>query len=50
MAFVMMNLLYHSHTAVPSHLVEFEGMDVLEADEQVLVALDGISSMGTGAA
>jgi hypothetical protein len=44
----MMNLLYHSHTAVPSHLVEFETLGVLEEDEQVLVALDGVLLDGNG--
>lgn len=38
----MINLLYHSHTVVPGHLDELDGLGVLEPDEQVLVALDGI--------
>lgn len=38
----MIDLLYLSHTVVPSHLAELEGLGVLESDEQVLVALDGV--------
>ncbi len=40
--FFMIDLLYLSHTVVPSHLAELEGLGVLETDEQVLVALDGV--------
>jgi hypothetical protein len=38
----MIDLLYLSHTVVPSHLAELEGLGVLETDELVLVALDGV--------
>lgn len=38
----MINLLYHSHTIVPSHLEELVSLGLLEHDEQVLVALDGV--------
>jgi len=38
----MINLLYYSHTVVPSHLEELETLGLLERDEQVLVALDGV--------
>ncbi len=38
----MIDLLYLSHTAVPSHLEELEGLDLLGPEEQVLVALDGV--------
>jgi hypothetical protein len=38
----MINLLYHSHTVVPAHLEELLGLGVLDHDEQVLVALDGV--------
>lgn len=38
----MINLLYHSHTAVPGHLEELLKLGVLERGEQVLVALDGV--------
>ncbi|NNJ13022.1 hypothetical protein EKD04_022100 [Chloroflexales bacterium ZM16-3] len=38
----MINLLYHSHTVVPAHLEELETLRLLERDEQVLVALDGV--------
>lgn len=38
----MIDLLYLSHTVVPSHLAELEGLGVLEQDEHVLVALDGV--------
>ncbi len=38
----MISLLYHSHTIVPAHLAELEALNVLEYDEHVLVALDGV--------
>ncbi len=38
----MINLLYYSHTVVPAHLGELETLGLLERDEQVLVALDGV--------
>jgi hypothetical protein len=38
----MVDLLYLSHTAVPSHLSELDGLGLLEEGEQVLVALDGV--------
>ncbi len=38
----MIDLLYLSHTSVPAHLSELEGLDLLEPDEHVLVALDGV--------
>ncbi|MFQ3662799.1 MAG: hypothetical protein SNJ69_10455 [Chloroflexaceae bacterium] len=38
----MISLLYHSHTIVPAHLAELETLNVLEYDEHVLVALDGV--------
>ncbi|MEI7644131.1 MAG: hypothetical protein WCJ55_07605 [Chloroflexales bacterium] len=38
----MINLLYYSHTVVPAHLEELESQGLLERDEQVLVALDGV--------
>jgi hypothetical protein len=38
----MINLLYHSHTVVPAHLNELETLGFLDADEQVLVAIDGV--------
>jgi hypothetical protein len=38
----MINLLYHSHTVVPAHLNELETLGLLDADEQVLVAVDGV--------
>lgn len=38
----MINLLFHSHTVVPAHLAELEGLGVLDPDEQVLVAVDGV--------
>lgn len=38
----MISLLYHSHTIVPAHLAELETLNVLEHDEHVLVALDGV--------
>jgi len=44
----MIDLLYLSHTAVPSHLAELEGLGLIEPDEQVLVALDGILLEGNG--
>jgi hypothetical protein len=38
----MINLLYYSHTVVLAHLEELETLGLLERDEQVLVALDGV--------
>lgn len=38
----MINLLYYSHTTVPAHLEEITRLDVLDPDEQVLVAVDGV--------
>jgi hypothetical protein len=38
----MINLLYHSHTIIPAHLEEITRLDVLDPDEQVLVAVDGV--------
>ncbi len=38
----MITLLYHSHTIVPAHLEEITRLDVLDPDEQVLVAVDGV--------
>lgn len=38
----MINLLYYSHTTVPAHLEEIARLDVLDPDEQVLVAIDGV--------
>jgi hypothetical protein len=38
----MINLLYHSHTVVPAHLNELETLGLLDSDEQVLVAIDGV--------
>jgi hypothetical protein len=38
----MINLLYHSHTAVPGHLEEILKLGVLDRGEQVLIALDGV--------
>jgi len=38
----MLDLLYLSHTAVPSHLEELEGLNLLGPGEQVLMALDGV--------
>ncbi|MGQ9611981.1 hypothetical protein [Chloroflexus sp.] len=38
----MINLLYYSHTIVPAHLEEITRLDVLDPDEQVLVAIDGV--------
>ncbi|EFO81055.1 hypothetical protein OSCT_1086 [Oscillochloris trichoides DG-6] len=44
----MINLLYYSHTVVPAHLGELETLGLLERDEQVLVALDGVLLDGNG--
>lgn len=44
----MISLLYHSHTVVPAHLAELETLDILEYDEHVLVALDGVLLDGAG--
>ncbi|GAB4441596.1 MAG: hypothetical protein OHK0015_39060 [Chloroflexi bacterium OHK40] len=44
----MINLLYHSHTVVPAHLAELEGLGFVEPDEQILVALDGVLQDGDG--
>lgn len=44
----MIDLLYLSHTVVPSHLAELEGLGILEPEEQVLVALDGVLLDNTG--
>lgn len=44
----MINLLYHSHTVIPAHLTELEGLGFLEPAEQVLVAFDGILLDGNG--
>lgn len=44
----MINLLYHSHTVIPAHLTELEGLGFLEPAEQVLVAFDGILLDGDG--
>lgn len=44
----MLDLLYLSHTVVPSHLAELESLGLLEPDEQVLVALDGVLLEGAG--
>ncbi len=38
----MISLLYHSHTIVPAHLAELEALSLVEPDEQILVALDGV--------
>ncbi|NCC33629.1 MAG: hypothetical protein EOM24_16675 [Chloroflexia bacterium] len=38
----MISLLYHSHTVVPAHLAELEAMHLVEPDEQILVAFDGV--------
>jgi len=38
----MITLLYNSHTVVPAHLSELEGLGLIEPDEQILVALDGV--------
>ncbi len=39
---LMISLLYHSHTVVPAHLAELETLGLVEPDEQILVALDGV--------
>lgn len=39
---LMISLLYHSHTVVPAHLSELETLGLVEPDEQILVALDGV--------
>ncbi len=44
----MIDLLYLSHTVVPAHLEELVGLGLVERDEQVLVALDGVLLNGTG--
>jgi hypothetical protein len=44
----MISLLYHSHTVVPAHLAELEGLSLVEPDEQILVALDGVLLDGAG--
>lgn len=44
----MLDLFYLSHTAVPSHLAELEGLGLIEPQEQVLMALDGIVLDQTG--
>lgn len=44
----MVDLLYLSHTAVPAHLSELESLDLLERNEQVLMALDGVLLDGGG--
>lgn len=44
----MISLLYHSHTVVPAHLAELEALGLVEADEQILVALDGVLLDGSG--
>lgn len=44
----MINLLYHSHTVIPAHLTELEGLGFLEPAEQVLAAFDGILLDGDG--
>ncbi len=44
----MISLLYHSHTVVPAHLAEIETLHLLDADEQILVALDGVLLDGNG--
>lgn len=38
----MISLLYHSHTVVPAHLAEIEALGLIDPDEQILVALDGV--------
>lgn len=48
MFILMIDLLYLSHTAIPSHLEELEGLDLLGPGEQVLVALDGVLLDGNG--
>ncbi|PDW04118.1 hypothetical protein [Candidatus Viridilinea mediisalina] len=44
----MISLLYHSHTVVPAHLAELEALGLMEPDEQILVALDGVLLDGDG--
>lgn len=44
----MISLLYHSHTVVPAHLTELEALGLVEPDEQILVALDGVLLDGAG--
>ncbi|HMQ33137.1 MAG TPA: hypothetical protein PKD53_20565 [Chloroflexaceae bacterium] len=44
----MISLLYHSHTVVPAHLAELEALGLVEPDEQILVALDGVLLDGGG--
>lgn len=44
----MISLLYHSHTVVPAHLGELEALGLIEPDEQILVALDGVLLDGDG--
>lgn len=44
----MISLLYHSHTVVPAHLAELEALGLVEPDEQILVALDGVLLDGNG--
>jgi len=44
----MVDLLYLSHTAVPSHLTELDGLGLLEPGEQVLAAFDGVLLDGEG--
>lgn len=44
----MISLLYHSHTVVPAHLAELEALGLVEPDEQILVALDGVLLDGAG--
>ncbi len=44
----MISLLYHSHTVVPAHLAELEALGLVEPDEQILVALDGVLLDGSG--
>jgi hypothetical protein len=38
----MISLLYHSHTVVPAHLGELEALGLVEPDEQILAAFDGV--------
>lgn len=42
MGISMVDLLYLSHTAIPAHLNELEGLGLLEEHEKVLVVLDGV--------
>lgn len=44
----MISLLYHSHTVIPAHLGELEALGLIEPDEQILVALDGVLLDGDG--